>query len=111
MAYSILQRGGTRGILSGTTSYDELFKIQDDLDSGTIGSVKVGNEYKHTDGGLFSSGRDEMVGPVNEDKNTFGSLLGQTDALNAYKKRKTDQSNLANQGIGRSQSILGGTVV
>lgn len=81
-------------------TFNDIFETQDFLDTNPNSSVKVGESYN--DYGLTENFAN---------KDTLGSILGLTDQINAYKKRKDTQKQTATQGAGRSTSILGGSVV
>lgn len=83
-----------------TATFGDIFETQDFLDTNPERSVKVGESYN--DYGLT----ENMA-----NKDTLGSILGLTDQINAYKKRRDTQKQTAAQGAGRSTSILGGSVV
>ena len=96
-------------------SYADLFDTADYLDAGLLGSVKVGemteSGYKENLLGIKVSGSDySKTSDINAaTSEEMGSLLGQSSALAANKKRKLEQKTKAQQGFGVSQSILGGS--
>jgi hypothetical protein len=93
-------------LLAGSgASYDELFQLQDALESGDTGKF-AGKTGTWQQGSASGSTYD------NFDAGNLGSILqGGTEAIGAYKKRKQEQKQTSEMGFGRSQSILGGTVI
>lgn len=107
-------------------SYADIYDTQDALDKGILGSVSVPTTTTETTtekGGwqnmnrsnTTSSSADELFNNdpnFNKDKAgngyTFGSILGMTDAINANRKKRTEQDKTAGQGFGLQSSILGG---
>lgn len=98
-------------------TFQDLFDTQDALDNGLLNSVEVGTitKTKKNKGFLgFGADRPEDVAktaqtsPWMADANSLGSILGQTDAIAAFKKRKLEQQKMAQAGVGTQQSILGG---
>lgn len=95
-------------------TYQDLFDTQDALDTGILNQVKYGTQTR-TGSDPFrkmfqaigipggSATKDLMA-----NKDTLGSMLGQSDAIAAYKKRKLEQQKMAQAGVGVQQSILGG---
>lgn len=102
-----------KSLMDGYT-YKDLFDTQDALDSGSLGQVQYGTETRS--GTSLHRGLFKMIGIGGGDKTTnlmankdnLGSLLGQTDAIAAFKKRKLEQQKMAQAGVGAQQSILGG---
>ena len=94
-------------------SYQDLFDTQDALDSGDLSSVNAGTKSWRVQQSFLGVKGNAAggTGPQTANASTLGSILGQTEAIGAYKKRKQEQQGLAKQGVGQSQSILGGTVI
>lgn len=93
-----------------TYTMQDFFDTYDALASGKLKQTQVGYTATSGGGGLFSS-PVEIISNTMADANSLGSLLGKTSELEAYKTRKKQQSTLLDQGVGRSQSILGGTSI
>jgi hypothetical protein len=95
-------------------SYKDLFDTQDALDSGELNQTQYGTETRS--GSSLHRGLFKMIGIGGGDKTTnlmankenLGSLLGKSDAISAYKKRKDEQLKTGQQGFGAQSSILGG---
>lgn len=103
-----------KSILSNGYTMNDLFDTYDALQSGSLNQTQVGTQINRKPIPWYKrSGRsyDETSSPIMAGQDNLGSLLGKSEELNAYKKRKQEQANTAQQGAGRTQSILGGTVV
>jgi hypothetical protein len=102
-----------KSILGNGYNYQDLFDTYDALASGKQKDVNVGSTYKKTSGGWnnWQNRTTESTTPLMANAENIGSLLGKTEELEAYKTRKKQQTNLQSQGVGRSQSILGGSLV
>lgn len=88
-------------------TYEDLFDTQDALDVGTMKEVQAGTQSWSKEGSFFTHGASG-TSPLMANKDNLGSILGQTDSIAAYKKRKLEQQKMAQAGIGTQQSILGG---
>lgn len=91
-------------LMDGYT-YQDLFNLQDELDIG--GEAKVGTSSWSKGGSFFTHGASG-TSDLMANKDNLGSILGQTDAIAAFKKRKLEQQKMAQAGVGTQQSILGG---
>lgn len=101
----------------GNFNWNDVLDTQDALDKGILGSTTAGKMKSTTTNKLLIGPNDvtSATYDIQANKDTLGSLLslGGVDAstgIAAYKKRKLEQTNLANQGVGQSQSILGGGI-
>ena len=100
-----------RKSLLGGYTYEDLFDTQAALDTGALDKSLVAQKTSQ-DQLSFLGIKGNKSTPYNT--NTFGnsenlgSLLGQTDAIAANKKRKLEQQKMAQNGYGVQQSILGG---
>ncbi len=97
-------------LMDGYT-YQDMFDTQEALDSGLLNQVSAGTTttYKKGTGWL---NKNEISGGSKSDwmanKDTLGSILGQTEAIAANRKRRLEQQKMAQAGVGTQQSILGG---
>jgi hypothetical protein len=91
-------------------SMPDFFSAYEDLASGKTKNLEVGTTFSGTQGSFFKSGT-EFATPLMANADNIGSILGKTAELEAFKTRRKQQTNLQNQGVGRSQSILGGSLV
>lgn len=113
--YRILR--DTKNALSSRT-WQDIYNTQDKLDSGELASTPgVFDNFETTQksfagikGSKSTSFTGQSVGSLDKD-NYYTSVLGGADAIAGYKKKKMEQQGLKNQGIGLSQSILGGSVI
>lgn len=101
---------------SSLLNYKDIYDTQDALDSGILGSANISTTKQYTDGSnnffsLNSKRTRDITFNENATSDTLGSLLGQSEILNSYKKKKQEQTDAAKKGISTSQSILGGTVI
>ena len=99
-------------LLDGYT-YEDLFDTQEALDSGLLNQVSAGTTttYQKGTGWLNKneiSGGSGVKSDWMANKDTLGSILGQTDAIAANRKRRLEQQKMAQAGVGTQQSILGG---
>lgn len=97
-------------------NYNDLYDTQDALDAGEISNVKVGTyaSARVNKDALGLTGQKTVGGgDIIANKDNLGTLLGRgmDESIAAYKKKKLEQQGIASQGLGRSQSILGGSVV
>lgn len=101
-----------KSLLGGYT-YQDLFDTQEALDTGKLKDVEAAVEVTtHTqEDPIFGIGLKswETRRNVYASKDDLGSILGQTEAIAANKKRKEEQKIKAQQGFGTAQSILGGS--
>ena len=96
-------------LMDGYT-YQDMFDTQEALDSGLLNQVQAGTKTWSSQQS-FAGIKGNKAGGTSAwmaDKDTFGSILGQTDAIAAFKKRKLEQQKMAQAGVGTQQSILGG---
>ena len=101
-----------RSLLGQQNTLQDFFDTQDALDNGSLDQSTVGRTNFHQDGSFFTHGKD-WYNDTNANKDNFSSILGGDvgNSVAAYKKRKLEQQGLGKQGVGQSQSILGGSVV
>jgi hypothetical protein len=104
-----------KSLLSGSYSLNDLYDTQNALDSGAINKVETGTKSWSAQQSFLGI-KGKSVGGTSSilgDKDNFASLLSTNDSLSvgAYKKRKSEQTNLRSQGVGQSQSVLSGTVI
>jgi hypothetical protein len=97
----------------GGYTYQDLFDTQEALDTGLLKQVQAGTQsWSKTGSGIFgtSLGASTAGGTrsIMAGAGDLGSILGQSDAIAAFKKRKVEQQKTAQQGFGIQQSILGG---
>lgn len=92
-------------------TYQDLFDTQDALDSGLLDSVNAGTitttrdiPWYKRDGASSTNTTTNLLA----NKDNLGSILGKSDAISAYKKRKVEQQKMTQAGVGAQQSILGG---
>jgi len=106
-------RMAAKSILGKTYSYEDLFDTYDTMLQGKQNTVGYSEQVQKMDYrplGRYSNPRlEERTGFANADN--VGSILGKTAELEAFKTRRKQQTNLQSQGVGRSQSILGGSLV
>lgn len=88
-------------------TYQDLFDTQEAMDTGMLNQVQAGTKSWSKEGSFFTHGASG-TSPLMATKDTLGSILGQTDAIAAFKKRKLEQQKMAQAGVGTQQSILGG---
>lgn len=88
----------------------DLFDLQDQLDAGTVDYANVGTKTWGAKSSMLgmTTASAGGTGALLADKNTLGSLLGMTNEIAAYKKRKQEQQKMKQAGFGSQQSILGG---
>ncbi len=105
---------------NGNFTWEDVFNTQDALDNGILGSVAAGTTTtKKTLPWYERSGSDSTTSTANFSANAsnFGSMLSMNNGMDAstgiaaYKKRRNEQTLLKSQGVGNTQSILGGSVV
>ncbi len=106
---------------NGKFTWEEIFDTQDALDNGILGSVTAGTiSQKSSDEkflGMNINAADGYAAKAYDaNSSDFGSMVsigGQSgaDGILSYKKRRSDQIKTRNQGVGTSQSILGGSVI
>lgn len=91
-------------------TYQDMFDTQEALDSGLLNSVNAGNKAWSVQSSFMGikGAKAGGSGPITATADTLGSVLGQTDAIAAFKKRKLEQQKMAQAGVGTQQSILGG---
>lgn len=96
-------------LMDGYT-YQDMFDTQDALDSGDLKQVQAGTKTWSAQQSFLGikGSKAGGTGAWMADASTLGSILGQTDAIAAYKKRKLEQQKMAQAGVGSQQSILGG---
>lgn len=113
--------------LADPYTIEDIYDTQNALDKGILGSVNVPTTTTttHTEkGGWQNMNRSDTTTQSNPNDlfnndpnfnktpnggtNTFGSILGMTDAINANRKKRAEQDKASGQGFGLSSSILGG---
>jgi len=98
---------------------EDIYDTQNALDKGILGSVAIDTKFSGNQGSTFTktlnynnnANTSSVFEPNNNSTiagNTFGSILGMTDAINANRKKRAEQDKSSGQGFGLSSSILGG---
>lgn len=88
----------------GGYTYEELFSVQDALDADPSAIIGIKTETRTGNKGTIQN----MYAQPGGTAANLGSILGQTDAIAAFKKRKLEQQKMTQAGVGTQQSILGG---
>lgn len=95
-------------------SLEDVYDTQNALDKGILSQVTVPvvNSTTYTEKGgwqnlnrsnTVSSNADELF-----NKDNLGSILGMTSAIDANRKKRTEQAQAGQAGFGPQASILGG---
>jgi len=106
-------------IYSGQNSLEDIYDTQNALDKGILGSVAIDTSFTGNKGSTFNKtlqyNNDANTSSVFEPNNgstiqgnSFASILGMNDAINANRKKRAEQDKASGQGFGLSSSILGG---
>lgn len=102
--------------LYANSSFSDIYDTQEALDKGILGSVAIPTTLTYQDevagGGFLGLGTKMETRTKSYDetatKDTLGSILGQTNAIEANRKKRAEQVKTAGQGFGLQSSILGG---
>lgn len=104
-----------KSILGEGYKMEDLFSMYEDLASGKLKEANVGKveKFENTASWWQNAERMQKIGesPLMANAENIGSILGKSAELEAYKTRRKQQTNLQAQGVGRTQSILGGSVI